>query len=97
MAGYPLARTMKLYITAGSPYARMARIVILEKGLESRVEIIAAQRSRSPAASGSRPGIPVFAGAQVTRNCATGSTASPHARRSQRPRRRAIMSGVAGE
>ena len=34
---------MKLYITAGSPYARMVRIVILEKGLESRVEVIAAQ------------------------------------------------------
>lgn len=34
---------MKLYITPGSPYARKARIVILEKGLESRVEIIVAQ------------------------------------------------------
>ena len=34
---------MKLYITPGSPYARIARIVVLEKGLESRVEIIAAQ------------------------------------------------------
>jgi len=34
---------MKLYITPGSPYARMARIVVLEKGLESRVEIIAAK------------------------------------------------------
>ena len=34
---------MKLYITPGSPYARMARIVVLEKGLEKRVEIIAAQ------------------------------------------------------
>ncbi|MBI3916742.1 MAG: glutathione S-transferase N-terminal domain-containing protein [Betaproteobacteria bacterium] len=34
---------MKLYITPGSPYARIARIVILEKGLENRVEIIAAQ------------------------------------------------------
>jgi len=34
---------MKLYITPGSPYARMARIVVLEKGLESRVEVIAAQ------------------------------------------------------
>ena len=34
---------MKLYITPGSPYARIARIVIIEKGLESRVEIIAAQ------------------------------------------------------
>ena len=31
---------MKLYITPGSPYARMARIVVLEKGLQSRVEII---------------------------------------------------------
>ena len=34
---------MKLYITPGSPYARIARIVILEKKLESRIEIIAAQ------------------------------------------------------
>lgn len=34
---------MKLYMTPGSPYARMARIVVLEKGLESRVEIVAAQ------------------------------------------------------
>ena len=34
---------MKLYITSGSPYARMARIVVIEKGLENRVEIIAAQ------------------------------------------------------
>ncbi len=33
---------MKLYITAGSPYARIARIVILEKGLAQRVEIILA-------------------------------------------------------
>lgn len=34
---------MKLYITPGSPYARMVRIVILEKKLEHRVEIIPAQ------------------------------------------------------
>ena len=34
---------MKLYITPGSPYARMARIVVLEKGLEDRVEIILAK------------------------------------------------------
>jgi glutathione S-transferase len=34
---------IKLYITPGSPYARMARIVVLEKGLEKRVEIIRAQ------------------------------------------------------
>jgi glutathione S-transferase len=34
---------MKLYITPGSPYARIARVVVLEKGLERRVEIIAAQ------------------------------------------------------
>jgi glutathione S-transferase len=34
---------LKLYITPGSPYARMARIVVLEKALEDRVEIIAAK------------------------------------------------------
>jgi glutathione S-transferase len=34
---------MKLYITPGSPYARIARIVVLEKRLESRVEIVLAQ------------------------------------------------------
>ncbi len=38
---------MKLYITPGSPYARMARIVVLEKGLESRVEVIVAQTRRA--------------------------------------------------
>ena len=34
---------MKLYITPGSPYARMARILVLEKGLEHRVETIVAK------------------------------------------------------
>ena len=34
---------MRLYITPGSPYARMARIVILEKGLQGRVETIVAR------------------------------------------------------
>ena len=34
---------MKLYITPGSPYARMARIVVLEKRLEGRVETIIAK------------------------------------------------------
>jgi glutathione S-transferase len=34
---------MKLYITTTSPYARMVRIVLLEKDLGSRVEIIVAQ------------------------------------------------------
>jgi len=34
---------MKLYITPGSPYARMARIVILEKSLQGRVETIVAK------------------------------------------------------
>ena len=34
---------MKLYVTPGSPYARMARIVVIEKSLESRVEVIFAQ------------------------------------------------------
>jgi glutathione S-transferase len=34
---------MKLYVTPGSPYARMARIVVLEKGLEDRVEVVVAK------------------------------------------------------
>jgi len=34
---------MKLYVTPGSPYARMARIMVLEKGLGSRVEILQAK------------------------------------------------------
>jgi glutathione S-transferase len=34
---------MKLFITPGSPYARMARVVVLEKGLAGRVEIILAK------------------------------------------------------
>ena len=38
---------MKLYITPGSPYARMARIVVIEKELENRVEIIVAQTRRA--------------------------------------------------
>jgi glutathione S-transferase len=38
---------MKLYVTETSPYARIARVVVLEKGLERRVEIVAA-RTRRP-------------------------------------------------
>jgi glutathione S-transferase len=34
---------VKLYCTPGSPYARMARIVVLEKRLDGRVEIVFAQ------------------------------------------------------
>ena len=34
---------MKLYVTFTSPYARLARILVLEKALEGRVEIIAAK------------------------------------------------------
>ena len=37
---------MKLYITPTSPYARIARMVILEKDLANRVEIIGAQTRR---------------------------------------------------
>src|ERR1051326_2219817 len=39
---------MKLYVTYGSPYARLARIIVLEKGLEDRVEIIEVKK-RTPA------------------------------------------------
>ena len=34
---------MKLYCTPGSPYGRMARMVVIEKRLESRVEVIFAK------------------------------------------------------
>ena len=34
---------MKLYVTPGSPYARMTRIVVIEKELGNRVETIVAQ------------------------------------------------------
>ena len=37
---------MRLYITPGSPYARIARIMVLEKRLADRVEIVSA-RTRS--------------------------------------------------
>ncbi len=40
---------MQLYITTTSPYARMARIVILEKRLAGRVEIIVAETRRGRA------------------------------------------------
>jgi len=38
---------MKLYVTFTSPYARLARIVILEKGLQDRVEIVGV-KTRTP-------------------------------------------------
>jgi glutathione S-transferase len=34
---------MKLYITPGSPYARMVRMFILEKGLQDQIEVIVAR------------------------------------------------------
>ena len=34
---------MKLYITEGSPYARIVRVVVHEKGLQDRIEIITAR------------------------------------------------------
>ncbi len=34
---------MQLYVTLTSPYARLARILVIEKGLEDRVEIIEAK------------------------------------------------------
>jgi glutathione S-transferase len=38
---------MKLYVTHTSPYARLARIVVIEKALQDRVEILEAQ-TRTP-------------------------------------------------
>src|SRR6516164_11036418 len=42
-----LDASMKLYVTYTSPYARLARIVVAEKALHNRVEIIEA-RTRTP-------------------------------------------------
>ncbi len=39
----PTDQPMKLYVTFTSPYARLARILVIEKSLEDRVEIIAAK------------------------------------------------------
>jgi glutathione S-transferase len=44
---WPMAQNMKLYVTYGSPYARLARIIVIEKALEDRIEIIQA-RTRTP-------------------------------------------------
>jgi glutathione S-transferase len=41
------ALNMKLYVTYRSPYARLARIIVIEKTLEDRVEVIAA-KTRTP-------------------------------------------------
>jgi glutathione S-transferase len=38
---------LKLYVTLTSPYARMVRILILEKGLEKRIEAIPAQTRKT--------------------------------------------------
>src|SRR5512136_1896777 len=38
---------MQLYVTYGSPYARLARIIVIEKALDNRVEIIEA-KTRTP-------------------------------------------------
>src|SRR5215216_3451516 len=38
---------MKLYVTPMSPYARLARILVIEKGLQERVEIVEA-KTRTP-------------------------------------------------
>jgi len=38
---------MKLYVTYGSPYARLARIIVIEKALEDRVEIIEAKNTHA--------------------------------------------------
>ncbi|HEX6609481.1 MAG TPA: glutathione S-transferase N-terminal domain-containing protein, partial [Hyphomicrobiaceae bacterium] len=38
---------MKLYITTTSPYARLARMAVLEKGLADKVEVVEA-KTRTP-------------------------------------------------
>ena len=38
---------MKLYVTYSSPYACLARIIVIEKAFENRVEIVEA-KTRTP-------------------------------------------------
>ena len=38
---------MKLYVTLTSPYARMARVMVLEKGLADRVELVEARTRKA--------------------------------------------------
>lgn len=40
---WPGGNGMRLYTTMTSPYGRLARIVVLEKGLEGKVEVVEAQ------------------------------------------------------
>jgi glutathione S-transferase len=42
-----LGDSMKLYVTYTSPYARLARILVLEKALDDRVEVIQAKTRTS--------------------------------------------------
>ena len=51
---------MKLYVTYTSPYARLARIVVMEKALEDRVEILKAwlQGSTDWTLSSGMPALP---------------------------------------
>lgn len=42
-ANYDEGKNMKLYITDGSPYARIVRIILVEKGLSSQVEVLRAK------------------------------------------------------
>ena len=46
-ASAPGTGFMKLYITTTSPYARLARIAVIEKGLTDKVELVEA-KTRTP-------------------------------------------------
>ena len=66
---------MKLYITPGSPYARMARIVVFEKGLNDRVETLVA-KTRAPGS----PYYAVNPSGRVPFSCATTASGSRNRR-----------------
>ena len=48
-SNHPVPPSMQLYVTYTSPYARLARIVVIEKALEDRVEIVGPRPARPTA------------------------------------------------
>ena len=86
---------MKLYVTFTSPYARLARMLVAEKGLEDRVEIVEA-KTRTPGSPYYRDQ-PLGARALPRRRCRCRHGGQPgHLRLPGRPRRQAPLASVAG-
>ena len=60
-------QNMKLYVTYGSPYARLARIIIIEKGLEAGQKVVVSNQFRLQPGSHVRANTPGPTGAKLAR------------------------------